>query len=628
MRTIANRGSWRIGAGHAVGLVAALVAVLSCPMAGRADPPTAADFGYGRVTLPASRPLLVVLANFTNSPMVTNTTYWDNYYFGAGSATSPSVRVFFEENSNGKFTWDRAGVLLVSLPHSARPSVVSNDNVSYANIIKTAVETNNFNWDGYANGHEPMSEKDLSITIVCNDGGGAERYAGPVTPTNCTHGWSGWVAQTGDSLDRAGFSTRCHELSHTLGAIDLYGADACGDSLNNGLTLMGGSWGYFHLDPWHKMQFGWDNPRIRSLTAGGLETVPAAAMRNDWAPLLLYHPERGTQEFFMVEYRAATNCDQSVIGEGMVIWHAQHDASKSVTWIADATLALNGQKDWWYCDNCKGLHFSGNGLDTCPAGGNHIPQSGGMNGYRMVADDMSIAGDRNWRWCNKCAGLFYGPNQAVSRCPEGGTHDGTGSGAYVLPTTTNVLPIAFEDNRWRRCTTCQGLFYSFDTQWPPQLTSTNGVCPGGGMHQSITNINGVAYVLAARNMRYSLGTEGAPDLAYGSSAVWLGGTTTPELHCFDGSNTHVRVKVHPFAAGAESVTVEWLADYETWVDFNFSGSPEQGTFDKPYNTFAEGVTNVSRGGTLRLKTGHRFETNRVTKPMTIRGYNGPASVGR
>lgn len=37
-----------------------------------------------------------------------------------------------------------------------------------------------------------------------------------------------------------------------------------------------------------------------------------------------------------------------------------------------------------------------------------------------------------WRWCNKCQALFYGPHQALSGCPKGGTHEGGQSGNYVL----------------------------------------------------------------------------------------------------------------------------------------------------------------------------------------------------
>lgn len=37
-----------------------------------------------------------------------------------------------------------------------------------------------------------------------------------------------------------------------------------------------------------------------------------------------------------------------------------------------------------------------------------------------------------WAWCKKCQGLFYGPAQAESACPRGGTHDDQGSFVYTL----------------------------------------------------------------------------------------------------------------------------------------------------------------------------------------------------
>lgn len=38
-----------------------------------------------------------------------------------------------------------------------------------------------------------------------------------------------------------------------------------------------------------------------------------------------------------------------------------------------------------------------------------------------------------WKWCEKCQGLFYALNASKSRCPAGGTHDGSKSWDYSLP---------------------------------------------------------------------------------------------------------------------------------------------------------------------------------------------------
>jgi hypothetical protein len=80
----------------------------------------------------------------------------------------------------------------------------------------------------------------------------------------------------------------------------------------------------------------------------------------------------------------------------------------------------------------------------------------------------------NWRWCNKCQGLFYGgPDSSMGVCPAGGNHDLKGSGDYVL--AYGITPSSGQQNNWRWCNKCQGLFYGGPG-------SSMGVCPAGGSH--------------------------------------------------------------------------------------------------------------------------------------------------
>ena len=72
--------------------------------------------------------------------------------------------------------------------------------------------------------------------------------------------------------------------------------------------------------------------------------------------------------------------------------------------------------------------------------------------------------------------------------------------------------------------------------------------------------------------------------------------------------------------------MQWLSAEDTWVDFNFTGTP-QGTFSNPYSTMAAGIAAASYGGILHVKTGTSSETPTITKPLTIVGYNGPANIG-
>jgi Subtilase family len=65
-----------------------------------------------------------------------------------------------------------------------------------------------------------------------------------------------------------------------------------------------------------------------------------------------------------------------------------------------------------------------------------------------------------------------------------------------------------------------------------------------------------------------------------------------------------------------------------WVDFNYAGTPNNGAFVSPFNTLAQGVSAVSSGGTIWIRTaGSSVETMTVSKPLTIHAYNGAASIG-
>jgi len=65
-----------------------------------------------------------------------------------------------------------------------------------------------------------------------------------------------------------------------------------------------------------------------------------------------------------------------------------------------------------------------------------------------------------------------------------------------------------------------------------------------------------------------------------------------------------------------------------YVDFNYNGSPQLGTYDYPFQTLAQGTNAVTSGGTIIFKTaGSSPETMRISKPMTIISIGGQASVG-
>jgi hypothetical protein len=65
-----------------------------------------------------------------------------------------------------------------------------------------------------------------------------------------------------------------------------------------------------------------------------------------------------------------------------------------------------------------------------------------------------------------------------------------------------------------------------------------------------------------------------------------------------------------------------------WVDFNYSGPPNNGAYFSPFSTLAAGVSAVSSGGTIWIRTaGSSAETMTISKPMTIHAYDGAATIG-
>ena len=64
-----------------------------------------------------------------------------------------------------------------------------------------------------------------------------------------------------------------------------------------------------------------------------------------------------------------------------------------------------------------------------------------------------------------------------------------------------------------------------------------------------------------------------------------------------------------------------------WVDFNYGGFFQFGTYTFPYKTLASGVSAVSAGGLIDIKSSTSTETMTITKAMDIHAVGGPVTVG-
>jgi hypothetical protein len=68
-----------------------------------------------------------------------------------------------------------------------------------------------------------------------------------------------------------------------------------------------------------------------------------------------------------------------------------------------------------------------------------------------------------------------------------------------------------------------------------------------------------------------------------------------------------------------------------WVDFTYFSSFGFyfGTYVFPYRFLADGVSAVAIGGSVYIKNGsHSPETMTISKPMTIRAYGLPTTIGQ
>ena len=69
-----------------------------------------------------------------------------------------------------------------------------------------------------------------------------------------------------------------------------------------------------------------------------------------------------------------------------------------------------------------------------------------------------------------------------------------------------------------------------------------------------------------------------------------------------------------------------------WVNFDYSGSPQNGTYQNPFKTLAQGISAVASGRTIAInatvQASRSSETMTISKPMTIISVNGPSIMGQ
>lgn len=314
-------------------------------MLAQADNPS--RFGFASRRVVGTRPLVLVLVNFANAPLSQAANVYQQRVFGPSGL---NVIDYFSAMSNGAFTFTPAGTVTVNLPASAWqvPLIGTFD----AQLLR-AVSAAGFNFQAFdADGDGTVRSDELAFLAILpnfdadGDGtldavGGGQNRGFPTVSVGGTQ-----VSLQGAMTNEMGdLKLLGHELIHQLGIPEhTYGP---GRTINFRATVMAasdvlradGSSRPVGLDPYNAMQLGWVSPRIVPITrAGGNARIAALqnpATRSWQAPILFYDPARGTDEFFIAQYRdpspaadTSGGYDNSVPSAGLALWYIQRRAAQ------------------------------------------------------------------------------------------------------------------------------------------------------------------------------------------------------------------------------------------------------------------------------------------------------------
>lgn len=296
------------------------------------------------------------------------------------------LETFSRVMSSDTFRWESAGVIRTT----------GEEYSAYDEYI--ALAARQVDLRRFVNAEGRITASDLQFVVALLRGGGTAQHRWG------SHTGDGYRARTSVIVGgpNMGASDLAHELLHGFRALDLYGPGARMSRSESGKhTLMGAhtrSAGSVLLDPWHRMQHGFDVPQVVGMSYHvdddePYEDIPPQTIRlrfatrrptpdaGGMAVLLPRSVRRSTrrsapaspQRYFMIEARRPREQDRSGPGDGAVVWFIEHgedggladyrplphDGTKGgfIAWPASHRAALikreaqiigNGRRAWSY----------------------------------------------------------------------------------------------------------------------------------------------------------------------------------------------------------------------------------------------------------------------------------------
>lgn len=338
--------------------------------------PRTLDFKFGTMVNPQDhsaargvRPLLVLLLQARTGRGVTptlthNAAYYERLLFGPGY---PNVADYYKINSffmtstairGGRgMSWRKAamiGPVIDTTPLSTKraPDAADKENGDRRfSSVKSIAAAQGFDFGRYDRNRDgTVNEAELGILVVDNFsrvGGLTSASPGCIDVPRPAGGLISVCSGVSFVGEDTNIATFAHELSHQFGTIDLYGTNCLSKNLSLMSCTASDDLFLSFLDPWHRSRLGWLKPRLYSLASA--DSAYLAEPSNTYGdaykggPIILYDPSRGTNEFFILEYRArqrdkankAYGYDADIPRNGVVVWHVKTDTAGNLLSIPD-----------------------------------------------------------------------------------------------------------------------------------------------------------------------------------------------------------------------------------------------------------------------------------------------------
>jgi M6 family metalloprotease-like protein len=284
--------------------------------------------------LRGSRPLLVVMIrNPAMGEMAHDKAWYRSRLFGTGSTRS--VANYFNAISRGKVTFTEAGIL--SFTHSTSDDAaagIDGDDKGLEKGQKRAryfAGKHGFNYAAYdTNRDGKIDTSELTILEIDNN---TEAWGSAADVGNTTVSGLEMRNAVPATGHRSSMMQFAHELAHTVGAADLYGARA-GGCLSQDLTLMSctaasnfdADFGFF-LDPYHRERLNWLGPSESATTTFAGNRFIVSAVGNPWGENEALKVSNNVGETLTFELRGLYTTYDDMTPVGLYAWYTKVDAN-------------------------------------------------------------------------------------------------------------------------------------------------------------------------------------------------------------------------------------------------------------------------------------------------------------